>query len=434
MTPKTKKKTEQIQNCETPNRYKQTDAGILPNDWDYARLSDISEQITQTAGTEKYETVSISAGIGFVNQAKKFGKELSGKQYAKYTVLHKGDFSYNKGNSKKYPQGCVYRLKDRETAAVPNVFESFRITTGCAEYYDQLFISGYLNHQLYRLINHGVRDDGLLNLTHKDFYSCLLPVPPLPEQKRIAKILSAQDKVIECYEKKIDQLKRMKKYYLQNMFPKRGETVPKIRFKEFAGAWEQRKIGDYCDMFNGDRSAKYPNAQDMVSEGIPFINAGDLVDGHVNLVTANRISRAKYDDLSGAKLQLGDIVYCLRGTLGKNAYIDSINEGTIASSLVSIRPKNIDGKFLFHVLNSDIEYRQRIICDEGAAQPNLSEKSVSEFMIPVPDLEEQKMLSSLLDNLSILITLHQRKLEEEKKKKKALQQLLLTGIVRINHG
>ena len=86
MTPKTKKKTEQIQNCETPNRYKQTDAGILPNDWDYARLSDISEQITQTAGTEKYETVSISAGIGFVNQAKKFGKELSGKQYARHQV------------------------------------------------------------------------------------------------------------------------------------------------------------------------------------------------------------------------------------------------------------------------------------------------------------------------------------------------------------
>lgn len=100
MTPKTKKKIEQIQNCETPNSYKLTDAGILPNDWNYAKLSDISEQITQTAGTEKYETVSISAGIGFVNQAKKFGKELSGKQYAKYTVLHKGDFSYNKGNSK----------------------------------------------------------------------------------------------------------------------------------------------------------------------------------------------------------------------------------------------------------------------------------------------------------------------------------------------
>lgn len=164
-------------------------------------------------------------------------------------------------------------------------------------------------------------------------------------------------------------------------------------------------------MYNGDRSSKYPNAQDMVSEGIPFINAGDLVDGHVNLTSANKISREKYEDLGGAKLRVGDIVYCLRGTLGKNAYIDSFNEGTVASSLVAIRPKNIDGRYLFHVLNSDIEYRQRVVRDEGAAQPNLSAKSVSEYLIPIPDIEEQKTISSFLTNLDNTITLHQRKRE-----------------------
>lgn len=163
-------------------------------------------------------------------------------------------------------------------------------------------------------------------------------------------------------------------------------------------------------MFNGDRSSKYPNAQDMVSDGIPFINAGDLEDGHVNLVTCNKITREKYDDLGGAKLQLGDIVYCLRGTLGKNAYIDNFNEGTVASSLVALRPKNIDGRYLFHVLNSDIEYKQRIVHDEGAAQPNLSAKNVSAFIMPIPDIEEQKKISEFLDGLNNLITLHQYKL------------------------
>ena len=173
-------------------------------------------------------------------------------------------------------------------------------------------------------------------------------------------------------------------------------------------------------MFNGDRSAKYPGAQDMVSEGIPFINAGDLEYGHVNLAAANKITREKYDDLGGAKLQIGDIVYCLRGTLGKNAYIDNFAEGTVASSLVAIRPKNINGRYLFHVLNSDIEYCQRIVHDEGAAQPNLSAKSVSEFTMPVPDIDEQKKISKFLDNLSNLITLHQRKLDALKKIKSAL--------------
>ena len=161
-------------------------------------------------------------------------------------------------------------------------------------------------------------------------------------------------------------------------------------------------------MYNGDRSSKYPNADDMVSEGIPFINAGDLVDGRVELAAANKISREKYDDLGGAKLRMGDIVYCLRGTLGKNAYIDNFEEGTVASSLVAIRSKNIDGRYLFHVLNSDIEYRQRIVRDEGAAQPNLSAKSLSEFIIPIPSIEEQQQISCCLDHICNLITLHQR--------------------------
>ena len=197
---------------------------------------------------------------------------------------------------------------------------------------------------------------------------------------------------------------------------------PIIRFKGYQDDWEQRKLGEHCEMYNGDRSSKYPNAQDMVAEGIPFINAGDLENGRVNLTECNKISREKYDDLGGAKLQLGDIVYCLRGTLGKNAYIDNFTEGTVASSLVAIRPKNIDGRFMFHVLNSDIEYRQRMVHDEGAAQPNLSAKSVSEFIMPVPHIDEQKKISAYFDNLDHLITLHQRKCDETKKLKKYMLQ------------
>ena len=175
-------------------------------------------------------------------------------------------------------------------------------------------------------------------------------------------------------------------------------------------------------MYNGDRSSKYPNAQDMVEEGIPFINAGDLENGYVNLAKCNKISREKYDELGGAKLQSGDIVYCLRGTLGKNAYIDNFLEGTVASSLVAIRPKNIEGRFLFHIFNSDIEYKQRVVSDEGAAQPNLSAKSVSEYVIPVPHIDEQKEVSQYFDRLDSLISLHQRKLDHLKELKKGLLQ------------
>ena len=245
-------------------------------------------------------------------------------------------------------------------------------------------------------------------------------VPKCKEQKVIASYFCKLDHLITLHQRKYEKLKNVKKSMLEKMFPSKGCKVPEIRFSGFTDDWEQRKLGDYCDMYNGDRSSKYPNAQDMVAEGIPFINAGDLENGHVNLTTCNKISREKYDDLGGAKLQIGDIVYCLRGTLGKNAYIDNFPEGTVASSLVAIRPKNIDGRYLFHVLNSDIEYSQRVVHDEGAAQPNLSAKSVSGFMIPIPHIDEQKKVSKYFDNLDYLITLHQRELEKLKNIKKTL--------------
>ncbi|MEE1017044.1 MAG: restriction endonuclease subunit S [Ruminococcus sp.] len=432
MTPKTKKKIEQIQNGETPNGYKFTDVGILPDNWGCARLSDISEQITQTAGTEKYETVSISAGIGFVNQAKKFGKELSGKQYAKYTVLHKGDFSYNKGNSKKYPQGCVYRLKDRETAAVPNVFESFRITTGCSEYYDQLFVSGYLNHHLYRLINHGVRDDGLLNLTHKDFYSCLLPVPPIEEQKKIAKILSAQDTVIECYEKKIEQLKRMKKYYLQNMFPKRGESVPKIRFKGFPDPWEQQKLADIYqkigNAFVGTATPYY------VKNGHFYLESNNVKDGQINYTTKVFINDEFYENQKDKWLHTGDIVMVQSGHVGHAAVIPKELDNTAAHALIMFRnPKTkIEPYFLNYQYQTNNAKKKIESITTGNTIKHILASDMQEFVVDVTSYEEQSNIVGVFQRLDTLITLHQRKLEEEKKKKKALQQLLLTGIVRTN--
>ena len=173
-------------------------------------------------------------------------------------------------------------------------------------------------------------------------------------------------------------------------------------------------------MFNGDRGINYPKDSDMVQAGIPFVNAGDLQEGKVNLTTANKITREKFDQLGGAKIKRGDILYCLRGTLGKNAFVDNFDEGTVASSLVDIRPKNVDSQYLFTVLNSDIEYRQRILCDEGAAQPNLSARNLANFDIPVPKIEEQVKIGRHFESLSNLITLHQRKCDRLVNVKKAL--------------
>ena len=161
-------------------------------------------------------------------------------------------------------------------------------------------------------------------------------------------------------------------------------------------------------MFNGDRGNNYPKDSELISEGIPFINAGDLKNGQIDLKNCKKISREKFNQLSGAKIRQGDILYCLRGTLGKNAIV-KFNEGTVASSLVDIRPKTINGIYLFIILNSDIEYRQRILNDEGAAQPNLSVRNLAKFIIPVPKTKEQQKIGDFFNQIDTLITLHQRK-------------------------
>lgn len=332
-----------------PEGYRATEAGILPIDWQVKRLSEIATELTERAGQDMYETVSISAGIGFVNQAEKFGKELSGKQYEKYIVLHKGDFSYNKGNSKTSPQGCIYRLNDRESAAVPNVFESFRIKEQDTDYYEQLFLSGFLNRQLYSRINRGVRDDGLLNLTGKDFYSCTVPVPPVDEQKKIAEILSCCDRVIELKQQLIVELQRLKSGFLQAMFPAKGHSEPDIRFPEFSDAWEQRKLGEYVSITSGEAPSKFEEGTEL------YVKVDDLNYNDKYVVdTQNKVA----EHSTVKRVTKGSVVFPKRGAaiitnkvriLGIDSYMDT--------NMMALTSERLDPEFLYNIISKEGLYK-----------------------------------------------------------------------------
>jgi len=417
-------KTEKI-----PEGYHATEAGILPVDWQVKRLSEIATELTERAGQDKYETVSISAGIGFVNQAEKFGKELSGKQYEKYIVLHQGDFSYNKGNSKTSPQGCIYRLNDRETAAVPNVFESFWIEDQNADYYEQLFLSGFLNKQLYSKINRGVRDDGLLNLTGKDFYSCAVPVPPIAEQKKIAEVLSCCDRVIELKQQLIAELQRLKSGFLQAMFPAKGHSEPDIRFPEFSDAWEQRKFGNDNNLITG-----YPFESENFSEdGIKLVRGMNVKRGYLDFSDDICMRWNSSDGLENYLLEDEDILIQMDGALIGKSYAKIAKEqlpALLVQRVTRARAKIACADFMYQTIQRDFLKYIGINKTETAV-PHLSLNDIKNFEIMVPSLEEQQKIGAYFSNLGHLITLHQRELEETKKKKKSLAKLLLTGSVRV---
>lgn len=424
MTEEIKTRIESIRKGEVPNGYSEGVAGILPNDWTSKPLSEISEVIAEQAGDDDYETLSISAGIGFVNQAQKFGKELSGKQYEKYTVIRKGDFAYNKGNSKRYPQGCTYRLKERDEAAVPNVFECFRIAEGCPEYYEQLFINGFMNRQLMRKINHGVRDDGLLNLTDADFYSTILPVPPLAEQQKIAKILSSCDAAIQKYKSQKSYFLQLKKYLLSKMFPDINSEFPELRFEEFTTPWEIHKFGE---MFK--RRMERNNGQ---FDKTRWISVAQMYFQEPDKVTSNNIDTRTY------VMRKGDIAF--EGHQNQDYKYGRFVENDIGDGVISeLFP------IYEHMGEFDLNYWKYAIQIEEIMAPKLlrcieisytssnklDEKFFLNEKVAVPSILEQERIGNLFKEIDTLINLYTQMLDELRRQKDFLSTVLLTGVVRV---
>ncbi len=432
MTEEIETRLAMIQAGKVPEGYVSVSSGVIPQEWSDKRMSDVIVQIKETAGNKQYETLSISAGIGFVNQAKKFGREMAGAQYSKYIVLHRGDFSYNKGNSNKYPQGCIYRLNDREEAAVPNVFESFRFLSLNSDYYEQLFISGYLNKQLDSKINHGVRDDGLLNLTANDFYSCHLPIPPLPEQQKIAEILTQCDKVMALKQRKIDELKQLKKACLDKMFPKDGSNVPEIRFPGFSDAWEQRKLGEMSTFITkGATPTTYGFA--WVESGIPFFRNDSIKDNRFVYGEYSYISADAHAAIERSEIHGDDILIAITGDIGKVGIVpQDIEKANINQHMARVRVvKNALPYFVYQYLSTEEKQTEYQKIKTGISMPQLSLEQIRDTSIISPTIVEQTKIADFFYTLDHLITLHQRELEERQKYKKALMQLLLTGIVRV---
>jgi type I restriction enzyme S subunit len=181
--------------------------------WSMRQMPDVFERVERTSRTTPKHVLSITAGRGFVDQREKFSRVIAGRNIENYIILRKGEFAYNKGNSDRYPQGCIYRLEEFEEGAVPNVWISFRLRspTHSPLFYKHFFLVGGLNHQLHRLINAGVRNDGLLNLTASNFFSVRVPVPPEKEQEQLGELFESfagELRLLRARRNAIDQQKR----------------------------------------------------------------------------------------------------------------------------------------------------------------------------------------------------------------------------------
>ena len=233
-------------------------------------------------------------------------------------------------------------------------------------------------------------------------------VPGIQEQQAIADFLDKEcaqiDSIATDLEKQIALLQQYKKALITETVSKGlDKSVPvKDSGIEWIGKipahWDVEPIKYRVTFHNGDRGENYPTKSELQSEGIPFINAGHLEGDGLNMDNMDYISEEKYRIMGGVKLRSGDILYCLRGSVGKNAIVD-MNQGTVASSLVAIRSVRISAEYLYYCLNSHIEEVQRYWWDNGTAQPNLSADNLGKYKICIPPVEEQKAIVKYLNNI-----------------------------------
>ncbi|AUY10977.1 restriction endonuclease subunit S [Aeromonas sp. ASNIH2] len=391
-------------------------------EWQSPTLGEVSEPVEERVGERKLTPVSISAGIGFVPQAEKFGRDISGSQYKLYTVVRDGDFVYNKGNSLKFPQGCVYDLQGWGEVAAPNVFICFRLKNGYENgFYRQCFERNVHGIQLRKHITSGARSNGLLNISKEAFYGVAIPVPSHAEQQKIADCLSSLDDLIAAETYKLDTLKTHKKGLMQQLFPREGETVPRLRFPEFrgAGGWEVKALDQLGELVSG---LTY-SPDDVRDEGLLVLRSSNVQDGRI-VLDDNVYVRS---DIKGASPSLpNDILICVRNgsksLIGKNALIPEDMPPCTHGAFMTVFRSGA-AKFIIQLFQTEA-YERQVAADLGATINSINGNQLKKYKFRVPEAKEQQVIADCLSSFDDLITAQTQKIDALKTHKKGLMQQL----------
>ncbi len=418
MTFEIKNRIEKINNGEVPDGYKRTKVGIVPVDWKEISFSDLfTITSVYTDDLNKYPLCSLTIESGIIPKTERYERSYLVKKENAYKIVRPNDFVYNPMNIRF---GAVSRYKGKSEISVSGYYDiftakinsdskfmdSFLVSDKMIAYYNKVSIGSLVEKQR-------VHISQFLNFT--------IPLPTSGERKKIAEILATQDKIIELKQRKIEELKKLKKYYLSKMFPKRGSNYPEVRFPGFTDPWKQCKLGDCFS----ERNESMPDGE-LISVTIN--------DGIKKFSELGRHDNSNEDKSKYKKVCIGDIAYnSMRMWQGASGY--SPYEGIVSPAYTVLSPcSGIDSKCLSYqfkltqMIHAFQVYSQGITSDTW----NLKYPAFSQIDICIStDINEQKQIGKFFTQLDQLITLHQRELDEEKRLKKSLMQLLLTGIARV---
>jgi len=269
------------------------------------------------------------------------------------------------------------------------------------------------------------------NISKSSFLNLKISIPKLKEQQKIASCLSSLDEVIAIYSQKLEQLKDHKTGLLQNLFPAQGEKIPKVRFKGFKGAWEERFVEDFFSVGSSKRVLQ----EDWTNQGVPFYRTRELVSLNKNEPFGSEIfiSEELFLELSeryGVPKE-GDFLVSGVGTLGVCYQVQAndkfyFKDGNVLWFKLESGLNSTYFKFCFQS-----DYIQSQIFKQASASTvgtyTIQNAKKTTVWCP-PTLEEQQKIASCLSSLDELITVQAEKIEQLELHKKGLMQGLFPKI------
>ena len=269
-----------------------------------------------------------------------------------------------------------------------------------------------------------------INSTQLKEFPVLLP--PLPEQRKIAKILSTWDKAINTTEKLIESSKQQKKALMQQLLTGKKRLVNPETGKVFEGEWEEVHIGDICSVKGGKRLPKGESLQN-VPNNHPYIRVADMFMGGVDCSNILYVPEHIAPSISRYTIKSEDLFITVAGTLGLVGKVppklDGANLTENADKLTDIK---CNQTFLMYVLMSPVIQKHIEAESTQNAQPKLALSRIRGFKLLVPEKSEQQKIASVLTAADKETKVLEAKLAHFKQEKKALMQQLLTGKRRVS--
>lgn len=258
-------------------------------------------------------------------------------------------------------------------------------------------------------------------ISTNDLLEICLHIPSLAEQQKIADFLSNVDSIITAETKILNTLQKKKKALMQKLF------TQQLRFKSDDGkdfpAWEEKKLGDVCNVLSGKRVPK-GNKLTSVNTGLKYITVSDMGDKFVSNKDIKYITQEIETKIKKYKVITGDIIISVAGTLGKvNIITEEFNNANLTENCDKLTEfKGCITEYLFYYLQSDKFLDEINRIKTSSAQPKLALDRLRIFVIPIPIIKEQQKIATCLSSLDSLIQTQQKVVTIWQQRKKALLQ------------